>query len=41
MAQKHAFSVIVLLQRELKEMVNNGVLVQEGATNRLLYRLKV
>ena len=29
------------LQRELKEMVDNGVLVQEGATNRLSYRLKV
>jgi len=29
------------LQRELKEMVDNGVLAQEGATNRLLYRLKV
>jgi len=29
------------LQRELREMVDNGVLVQEGATNRLLYRLRV
>jgi predicted HTH transcriptional regulator len=29
------------LQRELKELVDNGILAQEGATNRLVYRLKI
>ncbi|MBW2030015.1 MAG: hypothetical protein JRH06_15945 [Deltaproteobacteria bacterium] len=28
------------LQRELRDMVGKGVLVSEGATNRLIYRLK-
>ena len=28
------------LQRDLKEMVDKGLLTVEGATNRLLYRLK-
>jgi Fic family protein len=28
------------LQRELKDMVTKGILVSEGATNRLIYRLK-
>lgn len=28
------------LQRELRSMVEKGVLVTEGATNRLIYRLK-
>jgi len=28
------------LQRELRNMLEKGVLVTEGATNRLIYRLK-
>jgi len=28
------------LQRDLKAMMNKGLLVSEGATNRLIYRLK-
>ncbi len=29
------------LQRDLKAMVDIGLLVSEGATNRLIYRMKV
>ncbi|SHF13145.1 hypothetical protein SAMN02745206_01405 [Desulfacinum infernum DSM 9756] len=29
-----------ILQRELRNMVEKGVLVSEGATNRLIYRLE-